>query len=325
MINELRFYIGDGFDPHKNLAVERFLFESAKDDCVILYLWQNEKTVVIGRNQNPWTECRCALLEEEGGKLARRMSGGGAVFHDKGNLNFTFLCAESNFDVMRQMSVIKRACDFAGIETELSGRNDILAQGRKFSGNAFYHSQNKSYHHGTILINADFELMQRYLTPPKAKLEAKGVKSVRSRVINLSELSGNLTCESMKKYMLAAFEDVYGMKAEKTEISDAEKIKKLADEYGSWDFLYGKTVPFTVSCEEKFDWGCVQLLLQIENGAVANARLYTDAMDADVSEIAENALLYRRLEENEVQNALKSALPAPFADDIFNLIKNQAI
>ncbi|MCR5353125.1 MAG: lipoate--protein ligase, partial [Clostridiales bacterium] len=315
MINKLQIYTGEGFDPYKNLAVEKYLFDSVGGDCMILYLWQNEKTVVIGKNQNPWAECGCALLEEEGGKLARRLSGGGAVFHDKGNLNFTFLCAAENFDIPRQMSVIKRACDFAGIETELSGRNDILAQGRKFSGNAFYHSQNRAYHHGTILINADFELMQRYLTPPKAKLEAKGVKSVRSRVINLSELSESLTCESMKQYMVAAFEDVYGLKAEQTVISDAEKIKKLADEYGSWDFLYGKTVPFTVSCEEKFDWGCVQLLLQIENGAVQSARLYTDAMDADVSEIAENALLNRRLEENEVQNALKSALPAPFADD----------
>ncbi|MBO4343206.1 MAG: lipoate--protein ligase [Clostridia bacterium] len=325
MINELRFYIGNGFDPYENLAVERFLFENAAEDCLTLYLWQNAKTVVIGRNQNPWTECRCALLEEEGGKLARRMSGGGAVFHDKGNLNFTFLCAESNFNVPRQMSVIKRACALAGIETELSGRNDILAQGRKFSGNAFYHSQNRAYHHGTILISADFELMQRYLTPPKAKLEAKGVKSVRSRVINLSELSENLTCESMKKYMVSAFEEVYGLKAQKVEISDAERIKNLANEYGSWDFLYGKTVPFTVSCEEKFAWGYVQLLLQVENGFIKSARLYTDAMDADVSETAENALLDRRLEENEVQNALKASLSAPFADDIFNLIKNQAI
>jgi lipoate-protein ligase A len=325
MINKLQIYTGEGFDPYKNLAIEKYLFDSVGGDCMILYLWQNEKTVVIGKNQNPWAECSCALLEEEGGKLARRLSGGGAVFHDKGNLNFTFLCAAENFDIPRQMSVIKRACGLAGIETELSGRNDILSQGRKFSGNAFYHSKGRSYHHGTILINSDFSLMQRYLTPSKAKLESKGVKSVRSRVINLSELSESLTCEGMKKYTARAFEDVYGMNAEKIGFLDENKIKTLTDEFGSWDFLYGKTIPFTVSCEGHFPWGHVQLFLQVENGVIRLSKLFTDAMVSDISEKAENALADCRLEENEVQKALKSALAAPFADDIFNLIKNQAI
>lgn len=126
-------------------------------ETLILYLWQNENTIVIGHNQNPWTECNMDSLRHDNVKLARRLSGGGAVYHDMGNLNFTFLTSEENYDLSRQMQVIKTACDFADIDTELSGRNDILADSRKFSGNAFYHSKEAAYHHGTLLICSNTE------------------------------------------------------------------------------------------------------------------------------------------------------------------------
>ena len=176
MIGKIEIYMSEDFNPYRNLATEKLLLDSVGEDSLILYLWQNEKTVVIGRNQNPLAECNCALLKEENGFLARRLSGGGAVFHDCGNLNFTFLCCTENYDLEKQLRVIQKACEMAGIHAELNGRNDLLADGRKFSGNAFYNSKGKSYHHGTILINADKEKLTKYLTPPKAKLWAKGVK-----------------------------------------------------------------------------------------------------------------------------------------------------
>ena len=189
MIKNLQFYVSHTVNPHLNLAIEKILFDAVDDETVILYLWQNQNTVVIGKNQNAFSECRTELLRQEGGTLARRLSGGGAVFHDLGNLNFTFICSTDNLDVAKNMEVIRRACLLSGITAELSGRNDILASGKKFSGNAFYNSKGRSYHHGTLLINADMEKLDRYLTPPKAKLETKGIKSVRTRVINLSELA----------------------------------------------------------------------------------------------------------------------------------------
>ena len=134
MIKKLQFYVSHTTDPHLNLAVERTLFDTVDNEALILYLWQNQNTVVLGKNQNAFSECRTELLREEGGTLARRLSGGGAVFHDLGNLNFTFICSTENLDVSKHMHVIRRACLLAGIETELSGRNDILADGRKFSG-----------------------------------------------------------------------------------------------------------------------------------------------------------------------------------------------
>ena len=222
--------IADSSNPYYNLAMEQMLFSEVKSGEGIIFLWQNDNTVVIGQNQNPWSECNCRFLEEDGGHLARRLSGGGCVFHDKGNLNFTFICYSENYDVTRQLKVIQGACALAGIETQISGRNDIIADSRKFSGNAFYNSQGKSYHHGTILIDTDFDKIKRYLTPSEKKLSAKGVKSVQSRVVNLTEFCPDLTCEMMKEYMISSFEDIYGMKTEPTSV-DKKEIALLRELY----------------------------------------------------------------------------------------------
>lgn len=323
MIRKLQYYISHDVDPYKNLAIEKYLFDTTPEDTVTLYLWQNEQTVVIGKNQNPWAECRCALLEEEGGKLARRLSGGGAVFHDVGNLNFTFLCATEHFDITHQMSVLQAACRLASIEAEISGRNDILTGGKKFSGNAFYHANGKSYHHGTILISADMEKMQRYLTPPKAKLTAKGVKSVKSRVVNLSELSEGLTCEQMRTHMIFAFQQVYGLPAEQMEPFDTKTILPLANEYGSWDYLYGKTIPFTVSCEGHFSWGHVELLMQVEAGIIRSAQVYTDAMDSTLAHTVTSTITGCPLQEAAISDAFTKALPQTVAEDFISLIQKQ--
>ncbi len=321
MINELRLYISNSVDPYQNLAIEKHLLDQTPEDCCTLYLWQNQHTVVIGRNQNPWAECRCNLLESGGGKLARRLSGGGAVFHDLGNLNFTFLCSTKNYDLTRQMQIIQKACSLAGIDTELSGRNDILADGKKFSGNAFYNSKGKSYHHGTLLIDADMQAMQHYLTPSKAKLEAKGIKSVKSRVINLAQLSPGLTCQAMTDYMISAFESVYNMKSVLWNSIDPAEILPLAEYYASWDYLYGNPPPFSFTCEDRFSWGNIQLNIQISKGIISKVKAYTDSMDWNLPELISKALLNCRLEISDIDLALKSTLPEYISKDILSLFK----
>ncbi len=296
-----------GFDPYYNLALEEFLLSRVPEQGCILYLWQNQHTVVIGKNQNPWAECRTSLLQEEGGHLARRLSGGGAVYHDLGNLNFTFLCREENYDLNKQLSVIRRAVEFAGIKAEFSGRNDLLTDGRKFSGNAFYHGKVSSYHHGTLLIHANMERMQRYLSPPKAKLESKGVASVRSRVVNLTELSPSLTCEQMKDYMVQAFSEIYG-KPEELALSpaDQEAVLQLRSRYESQQWLFGRSMAFSCCLEGQFSFGHLELQLQVAGGVITDLQVYTDAMDADLPQKLTQALKNCPFRSSQMQQAVVS-------------------
>ena len=310
MVQKLYYFESMAFDPHANLAAEQYLLEHLQPGEHILYLWQNQNTVVIGANQNAWAECRVSLLEEEGGKLARRLSGGGAVFHDLGNLNFTFLTKAEDYDVDKQLSVIACACKKAGIAVEKSGRNDMLADGRKFSGNAFYHSKGNAYHHGTLLINADVQKMQRYLSPSKAKLEAKGVSSVRSRVVNLQELCPTLTIARMKQLMLEAYAQVYGLAPQQIQFTEKElqDIQLLRQKNASWDHLFGAPLSFTFQCERRFVWGNLQLDIQAKGGVIQAVKVYSDAMDWQLPQTVENALTGCRFTKPDMCQALDSTI-----------------
>ncbi len=324
MIKNLHFYLSDSFNPYINLAKEKVLFDLVGKEDLILYLWQNQNTVVIGKNQNAYSECRIELLKEEGGSLARRLSGGGAVFHDLGNLNFTFICHTENLDVSKHLKVIQSACKRAGIATEISGRNDILADGKKFSGNAFYNSKGRSYHHGTILINANLEKLSRYLTPPKAKLEAKGVKSVKSRVVNLSSLSSSLTCEDMKSHLLSAFEEIYNLKPVAFNEIENDCISGLANEYSSWEYLYGTPLPFNVLCEGRLSFGSVELQLYIDKGIITAVKFYTDSLNTELANAVETAIVCKTFDLASVSIALKNALSDIESNEIISLLESQA-
>ena len=320
MINKLWIYEGQGHDPHYNLAVEEYLLETVGPGQCVLYLWQNQNTVVIGRNQNPWKECRTTLLEQEGGHLARRLSGGGAVFHDLGNLNFTFLVCLEDYSVPRQMEVIRSAVASLGIPAEVSGRNDILARGRKFSGNAFYKNGRQAYHHGTLLVAADMEKLGRYLHPSRAKLKAKGVESVRSRVVNLQELNPAVTVDLLKKALQEAFSNVYNLPVEALPSAwlDEAAIGQLTQRNRSWQWNYGQKLPFTFECEDRFSWGEVQAQLQIEHGIIQNAKLYSDCLEEDMIPQWEMRLSGCRLERQSLGVALSREIRQE--QDLLNLL-----
>ncbi len=324
MIRRIHLFRTDCTDPHRNLAVEEHLLETVPEDACTLYLWQNRRTVVIGRNQNAWKECRTAALEEDGGFLARRLSGGGAVFHDLGNLNFTFLVNRADYDLDRQLGVILETCRSLGIPAERSGRNDVLSNGRKFSGNAFYESRGKRYHHGTLLVDVDLSMMGRYLSPSKAKLEAKGVESVRSRVVNLRELRPGLTVDTLARRMEEAFQAVYGLPALRLDEADfdRERIGELARRNGSWAWLYGQDLPCSLQCGARFPWGEMELRLAVEGGVVAQAAVYTDAMDWTLAQTVERALTGRRLRMEDLAQGLGSAgLEDAVREDLCRLLE----
>lgn len=219
--------------PYYNLALERSLFDFVDEDTVILYLWQNSHTIVIGKNQNAFAECKVDEFIGVGGTLARRPSGGGAVYHDLGNLNFSIICKESIAKEHTYQRIVKEALRFFGIVSEFNGRNDLTVDDKKFSGNAFYVKDDVLCQHGTILINSDFKELSKYLTPDISKLERNHVKSVESRVVNLSEISDKITVESMKEAMIKAVNAVR-LEEEPTE-SKVEEYKKIF-ENDEWIF-----------------------------------------------------------------------------------------
>ena len=327
MITQLSCVRSPGCDPYANLALEEQLLNALQPGQCILYLWQNENTVVIGRNQNAWKECRTSLLEAEGGRLARRLSGGGAVFHDLGNLNFTFLMGEEDYDLDRQLTVIETACRSLGIPVERSGRNDVLAQGQKFSGNAFFHRQGKAYHHGTLLVDVDMDKLSRYLSPSKAKLQAKGVESVRARVINLNTLCPGLSCSEMADRMEAAFGMVYGLPVTgAAELASTADLAELRDRYASRDWLYGPRLPLSLECEDRFSWGGIQLQLQVESGLVAGVKVYSDEMDWQLPPTVEQALTGCEFSLPALCARIRAALPGDGrVEDLCALLSRQDI
>ena len=220
-----KYICSENTSPYYNLALERSLFDFVDEDTVILYLWQNSHTIVIGKNQNAYAECKVDEFIKDGGTLARRPSGGGAVYHDLGNLNFSIICKESIAKEHTYQRIVKEALSYFGIVSEFNGRNDLTVDDKKFSGNAFYVKDDVLCQHGTILINSDFKELSKYLTPDISKLERNHVKSVESRVVNLSEISDKITVESMKEAMIKATNAVR-LEEEPTE-SKVEEYKKI--------------------------------------------------------------------------------------------------
>ena len=268
-------------NPYRNLALEEHLLSCVRNDEALLYLWQNDHTVVIGQNQNALREVNLSRLRADGGHLARRLSGGGAVYHDLGNLNFTFVVPKAAYDLARQTRVILEAARLLGAPAEASGRNDILAGGRKFSGNAYYRRGETWYHHGTLLVDSDLDALGRYLNVSPEKLAARGVASVRSRVCNLSECAPGATVEATRRAMAAAFSSVYGEKVEmfnqnRIKNNEVEEIKRRIS---AENYLMGENKPFLLSLQRRFAWGGLELALNVHAGRISDCRAYSDAME----------------------------------------------
>lgn len=284
MAEQITYIESTQYDPYWNLALEEYLLMHCKKQEHILYLWQNARTIVAGRNQNVWKECKAAELKRDGGHVARRLSGGGAVYHDLGNLNFTFVAQKGGYDLDKQMEVILRAVRKLGVPAERSGRNDILADGGKISGNAYYETDGRCYHHGTLMVDVNLEELTKYLTVSKEKLKSKGIDSVRSRVKNLSDYEPDLTVESLKNALKESFEDVYGytVKEKKEKDLDQKELEALHEKFRSWEWIYGRKIDFQYEMEKRFPWGQVELRLRVEGGRIEEAQAYSDALRPEI-------------------------------------------
>lgn len=299
----LRIVISNQTNPYWNVAVENYLLGLPADGVVTLYLWKNRRTVVIGQNQNPFAECDVDLLQADGGYVMRRVTGGGAVYHDDGNINFSFVAPKDLYDQQRQFSVVRKAVESYGLETELSGRNDILCRGRKFSGNAFSKGRQQNLHHGTILIRSNVEDLQRYLKVKPAKLQKHGVTSVRSRVVNLSELVSptperpeGITSDNIVRPLVEAFEMVYGERAAVVDFDQLMKepeVRELYQKFVSDDWIFGRWRNFTAQKSAQFEWGGVDISLDIdeEHSIIRSVEIASDGLNLDLIEQARKLLV----------------------------------
>ncbi|MGY3910114.1 lipoate--protein ligase A [Aeromonas piscicola] len=319
-MSRLRLLLSDSHDPLFNLAVEECIFRQMDPNQRVLFLWRNANTVVIGRAQNPWKECNTRRMEEDGVTLARRSSGGGAVFHDLGNSCFTFMAGKPGYDKSISTAIVLDALKRLGVSSFASGRNDLLVATqdgeRKVSGSAYRETQDRGFHHGTLLLDADLGRLANYLNPDPKKLAAKGISSVRSRVANLCELLPGIDHNQLSSALCEAFFAHYGERVLPEHISPSQlpDLPGFADTFArqrSWEWNFGHAPAFSHQLDERFGWGGVELHFDVEKGVIGRAQIFSDSLDpAPLDALAERlvGLAYR----SEAIAALLSQLQADF-------------
>lgn len=303
---KLAYYLSPSRDAYENLAQDEYFLTHLPPDTHLLYFYVNENAVIIGRNQNAFAECDLAAMNADSVQLVRRITGGGAVYHDCGNLNFSFLSPDDCYDTDGQDEILLSALRSLGINAEKNGRNDFSVNGKKFSGNAFGGKGQNKVRHGTLLIDSDLTRLSRYLTVSAKKLRAKGVSSVRSRVCNLREFAPDLTADRAAEAILRAFEAHYGLTAEALPLSPRDKaeIAALRDRRASFDWVMGEAPAFDYSIEERFSFGMANLCLSVTDGRITHAELYTDALDTTLPDILRTALTGTIFTPEAVRRAL---------------------
>ncbi|CAJ1003735.1 MULTISPECIES: lipoate--protein ligase [Brevibacillus] len=278
-------------DPRINLAIEEYALKHLPADEDYLLFYINEPSIIIGKNQNTIEEINADYVNEHGIHVVRRLSGGGAVYHDLGNLNFSFITnddGESFHNFRKFTDPVVRALRQMGVDAELTGRNDIQVGERKISGNAQYAAKGRMFSHGTLLFDSDLERVVSALNVNPLKIQSKGIKSIRSRVANISEfLPSPMTIEEFKKELLVFIFD--GKPVEEYPLTDEDwaNIHELSrSRYQSWEWNYGKSPKSNFRQSRRFDIGTVEVRLEIEKGRIKEAKIYGDFFGMrDVSEI----------------------------------------
>lgn len=308
-MSKIKIFTAEHHDPWFNLATEDWLFKTFPEDHHVLFLWRNKPCIVIGRFQNPWNECNIKAMETDGVVLARRQSGGGAVYHDLGNTNFTFMSPRNEYDKDRNFGIIIKALEKFGITAEQSGRNDILVDGKKVSGSAFRMTTQRAFHHGTLLIKTDMGKLPQYLTPDKTKLQSKGVKSVASRVANLTEYASALTHDSLCDEIIATFQKTYGdsCKVEDLTTERLSKIDSLYETYqlySDWNWRFGSSPQFAHPISARFPWGGITLDIDIREGKIAGLNIFSDSLSVEFIERVQEVLPGTRYTPEDIRYTL---------------------
>lgn len=301
----------DSTDPTFNLALEQYVFDQMDPTHEYLMFWQNDNSIIIGKNQNTLAEINSHYVKEHHIRVVRRLSGGGAVYHDMGNLNFTFIADNndnSGMDLKKFSARVAKALHRLDIPAEVHGRNDILIQGRKFSGNAQYIKNGRIMHHGTLMFNSDLGVLGEALNVSGSKIESKGIKSIKSRVTNISEhLKKPMTLSDFKQHLTDCLLPGDCSRIYKLTAYDITRIEKLQQEvYATWEWNYGLSPDFRFKKRKRFEnCGEIEICMNVENGRISGFAAYGDFFGLrDTNELS--ALLKgTRLDHTDLQKALQ--------------------
>ncbi|MBS5644728.1 MAG: lipoate--protein ligase [Clostridiales bacterium] len=321
------FYLSPSNNAWRNMAQDEWLLANLPADTLLFYCYVNAPSVIIGKNQNAWKECDLPAMERDGVRLARRVSGGGAVYHDLGNLNFSFLAAKDVYCLEKQMNVILQAVKKLGIDAQFSGRNDITVEEKKFSGNAFCARGDNRMHHGTLLLHSDLSRLSRYLHVSPQKIQSKGIDSVRARVCNLSEWNPALSRRDAGETMLHLLRESLQETYEELLVpypfpsSWEQEVSALEEKHASWEWRLGQAPRFSLEWEARFPWGGVEIQLSLREGYIEAVRVYSDALDPELPAAIEKAFRGRRYARESLTGGL-SALPEPYGKDLQGLLQS---
>lgn len=317
----MKFCILQTTDPHYNLAVEEYLFNTAQDD--VFLLWQNYNTVVIGKNQNAYAEIDMQVLKENGVNVARRITGGGAVYHDLGNVNYSFISPNaktSGIDFSYYATPIVNALKNLGLSVNLSGRNDLITNdGKKISGNAQHRVNDRVLHHGTLLFDSNLEFLSKVLTVDSEKLKTKALKSTRSRVENISSLIKNSISTSEFISCLSSF-IIDNYSPEIITVDTNDKINELYERNKSIGWLFPEKdfiSKYQIIREKRFDFGSVELYLELKNDVVLSLKIKGDFFSEKPIEELEKT--FENKELSSIQTCLEGIVVSDYILGMSNL------
>ena len=303
-------------DPRINLAIEIFLLQEMKVDEPILLFYINEPSIIIGRNQNTIEEINKDYVDAHGIHVVRRFSGGGAVYHDFGNLNFSFIMPDdgnSFRDFEKLTKPIVQALHEMGVEgAQLKGRNDLVIDDMKFSGNAMYATNGRMFAHGTIMFDSDINEVVNALKVRKDKIESKGIKSIRSRVTNIKPFlpkdKQDMTTEAFREEILLKIFGVDSVDQVKTYTLTEEdwvKINEISDKYyRNWDWNYGKSPAFDIERRKRFPIGSIEVRFNVQEGKITEAKIYGDFFGlGDIADV-EQAFIGTRYDKSALKDVI---------------------
>ncbi|MFJ5672243.1 lipoate--protein ligase [Bacillus safensis] len=298
-------------DPMINLAIEEYCLKYLDPEETYLLFYINQPSIIIGKNQNTIEEINTKYVEDNGIKVVRRLSGGGAVYHDKGNLNFSFITkddGDSFHNFKKFTEPVIKALEKLGVKAELSGRNDIMADGRKISGNAQFATRGRIFSHGTLLFDSEIEHVVSALNVKKEKIESKGIKSIRSRVANISELMDQkMTTEEFRKILLSYIFDTNGdVPQYRLTEKDWEKIHEISrDRYQKWEWNYGRSPKFNLQHSKRFPAGSIDLRLEVKKGMIQDCKIFGDFFGVgDIADI-EKRLIGQQYDRKTISDVLE--------------------